>query len=83
MCGHSNYELSLIAHSSAANYQAVINLSPTYYYELNETTTEMEPLTQMGNAPKNGEYNGFYGEERRKLVVKVHFTCLVQTIQME
>ena len=54
---------SLIAHSSAANYQAtVIKLSPTYYYELNETTTENGALDTMGNAPKNGEYNGFYGE---------------------
>ena len=54
---------SLIAHSSAANYQAtVIKLSPTYYYELNETTTENGVLDTMGNAPKNGEYNGFYGE---------------------
>ena len=80
---------SLIAHSSAANYQAtVIKLSPTYYYELNETTTENgAPLDTMGNAPKkkkkNGEYNGFYGEGGPVLGVKVHFTCLVQMIQME
>ena len=52
----------LIAHSNAANYQStVIKLSPTYYYELNETTTEDGALDTMGNAPSKGEYNGDYG----------------------
>ena len=52
----------LIAHSNAANYQStVIKLSPTYYYELNETTTEDGALDTMGNAPGKGEYNGDYG----------------------
>ena len=52
----------LIAQSNAANYQStVIKLSPTYYYELNETTTEDGALDTMGNAPGRGEYNGDYG----------------------
>ncbi len=52
----------LIAHSNAANYQStVIKLSPTYYYELNETTTEDGALDTMGNAPGKAEYNGDYG----------------------
>ncbi|MBN77859.1 MAG: hypothetical protein CMO36_06570 [Verrucomicrobiaceae bacterium] len=46
----------LIAQSNAANYQStVIKLSPTYYYELNETTTEDGALDTMGNAPGRGE----------------------------
>ena len=52
----------LIAHSNAANYQStVIKLSPTYYYELNETTTEDGALDTMGNTPGKAEYNGDYG----------------------
>ena len=74
--------ISLIAHSSAANYQAtVIKLSPTYYYELNETTTENGALDTMGNAP-NGEYNGFYGEGGPEVGGEGPL-CLVWMIQME
>ena len=47
----------------ADNYQAtVVGLSPTYYYELNETSTEGGAVDTMGNAPAPGVFNGAYGE---------------------
>ena len=35
-------------------------MSPTYYYELNETTTDKGALDSMGNAAKPGSFNGNY-----------------------
>jgi hypothetical protein len=45
----------------AAPYQdAVKTLRPTYYYELNETSTEGGVIDSMGNATAPGTYNGDY-----------------------
>ena len=53
--------LTLLSYSNANNYQeAVVKLSPTYYYELNETTTDQGALDSMGNAAKPGSFNGNY-----------------------
>jgi len=38
----------------------VRNLKPTFYYELNETTTEGGVIDTMGNATAPGTYNGDY-----------------------
>lgn len=47
--------------AGAAPYQdAVKNLSPNYYYELNETTTDGGVIDTMGNAAAPGTYNGDY-----------------------
>ena len=58
----SSLFLILLSYSNANNYQAtVVKLSPTYYYELNEITTDEGALDTMGNAPKAGSFNGDYG----------------------
>lgn len=58
----SSLFLILLSYSNANNYQAtVVKLSPTYYYELNEITTDEGALDTMRNAPKAGSFNGDYG----------------------
>tara|TARA_B110000881_G_scaffold221272_1_gene249816 strand:+ start:1508 stop:2560 length:1053 start_codon:yes stop_codon:yes gene_type:complete len=48
--------------AQAANYQnTVISLAPTYYYELNETSTDGGAIDTMGNATAPGVFNGVYG----------------------
>ncbi|HEX2747219.1 MAG TPA: hypothetical protein VHM91_04400, partial [Verrucomicrobiales bacterium] len=43
------------------NYpKTVISLSPTYYYQLNETTTDLGCIDTMGHAAAPGTYNGDY-----------------------
>lgn len=45
----------------AANYQdAVLRLSPTFYYQLNETTTDNGVVDSVGAGP-TGSYTGTYG----------------------
>jgi hypothetical protein len=52
---------ALLLNSNANNYQeTVVKLSPTYYYELNETATDKGALDSMGNAAKPGSFNGDY-----------------------
>jgi|GEM_PF-1708033 len=47
--------------SEAAPYQeAVKNLGPTYYYELNAASIAGGAIDSMGNAPAPGTYNGDY-----------------------
>jgi len=49
--------------AQAANYQdTVVGLSPTYYYELNETDTVGGAIDTMGNAPTPGVFNGSYDQ---------------------
>jgi hypothetical protein len=58
----SSLFFTLLSYSNANNYQStVVKLSPTYYYELNEITTDEGALDTMGNAPKAGSFNGDYG----------------------
>ena len=58
----SSLFLTLLPYLNANNYQStVVKLSPTYYYELNEITTDEGALDTMGNAPKAGSFNGDYG----------------------
>ena len=50
-----------IDHAHAAPYQdAVKNLRPTYYYELNETSTDAGVRDTMGNAAGPSSFNGDY-----------------------
>ncbi|MFT4546487.1 MAG: hypothetical protein ACI8XO_001044 [Verrucomicrobiales bacterium] len=61
--GHQLLVLGIFAVpiSYAGNYQnTVVGLSPTYYYELNETETEGGAIDTMGNAPAAGIFNGVY-----------------------
>ena len=52
--------MAMAAAATGANYQSmVIRLSPTYYYELNETDTAGGAVDTMGNA-EPGVYNGDY-----------------------
>ena len=49
--------------TQAENYQrTVISLDPTFYYELNETSTDGGAIDTMGNAPAPGVFNGTYGD---------------------
>ena len=53
--------LWLAARPALPNYpKSVIALNPTYYYQLNETSTEAGVIDTMGNAPAPGTYNGDY-----------------------
>lgn len=48
--------------TQAAEYQdAVVELSPNFYYELNETETMGGAIDTMGNAAAPGVFNGTYG----------------------
>ena len=42
---------------------AIKALTPTYYYELNETDADTFAIDSMGNASEEGFFNGDYGEE--------------------
>lgn len=46
----------------AGNYQnAVLKLQPSFYYQLNETSTDGGAVDSTGNAAAPGEFNGDYG----------------------
>ena len=42
---------------------AIKALTPTFYYELNETDPDGDVMDSMGNASETGFFNGVYGEE--------------------